>query len=152
MLICLKPANQTTRTAGIWSPDRLWFDCSRKCVFQIKAIEKLKYFCACVRHIEDDMYHLKLIHNDLVLRNCLGIFWHHGFVILEVAHDVRNACIFVTNSSRDKFYLFIFVGNAVAVNQIICRRNKPECHHFTRCWVQSFGASGRSLLLARLSS
>jgi hypothetical protein len=72
--------------------------------------------------------------------------------MLEVDLDVNIACIFVTKISEDKFDLFIIVGNVVAVNQIISRRNKPECHYFTSCWVQSFGASGRPILLARLSS
>ena len=72
--------------------------------------------------------------------------------MLEADLAVNIACIFVTKSSQDKFDLFITVGNAVAVNQIISRRNKPEYHYFTSCWFQSFGASGHPILLALLSS
>jgi len=72
--------------------------------------------------------------------------------MLEVDLNVTITCIFVTKSSQDKFDLFVIVSNAVAVNQIICRRNKPECYYFMSCWVQPFGASDRPILLARLSS
>lgn len=56
--------------------------------------------------------------------------------------EVSIISISVRRRSPENFQLFFIASKAVAMKQIICGRNKPECHYFTSCWVQSFGSSG----------
>jgi hypothetical protein len=94
------------------------------------------------------MYHLRLIHNDLVLRNCSCVAWHHGLVMLEVDLDVNITCIFVTKSSQDKFDLFLslsvkqwlwIISSAGGINASAVTLRAVRSNHLNKCPSHSVG-------------